>query len=135
MPTRSSLADTVHKALFYRAEMLRKEHPDMWVEHDLEDSEPRAVLWLMDKDGNVRQKEFIESVFSADKPERRAEYIDAVRRYGRLVIHYPGLIMPKETAVRMLSDLWISIRDAEVQERSFITGYLYSSDGRTIQPV
>ena len=135
MSTRSSLLDTVHKALFYRAEMLEKEHPGMRVEHDFEDNEPRAVLWLLDKDGQIVQKEFIESVFSAGKPERDVEYIDAARRYGRLAIHYPGLIMQNETVIRMLSDLWINIKDTEVQERASIQGYLYSSDGRMMQPI
>ena len=50
--------------------------------------------------GTVLRKEFIESVFSAGKKELDSEYIDAARRYGRLAIHYPSLVMPEGSVIR-----------------------------------
>ena len=135
MPARSSLVDIVHKALYHRAEVLLKENPGSRVDHTFEDNEPRGVLWLMDKDGTVLTKEFIESAFSAGKREQDIEYVDAARRYGRLAIHFPGLIIPKESVIRRISDLWVSIRDHDVQEKVSIQGFLYSNDGQTMQEI
>ncbi len=135
MSARSSLVDIVHKALYHRTDELLKEHPGTRVEHEFEDKEPRAVLWLLGKDGTVLRKEFIESVFSAGKRELDNEYIEAARRYGRLAIHYPGLIMPEGTVIRRISELWVGIQEQDVRDKVTIQGFLYSNDGRTLQEV
>lgn len=135
MSARSSLVDIVHKALYHRTEELLKENPGARVEHEFEDNEPRAVLWLLGKDGTVLRKEFIESVFSAGKKELDSEYIDAARRYGRLAIHYPGLIMPEGSVIKRISELWVDIQEKDVRDKVTIQGFLYSNDGRTMQEV
>jgi hypothetical protein len=135
MSARSSLVDIVHKALYHRAETLLKEHPGARVDHEFEDDEPRGVLWLLGKDGNVLTKEFIESVFSAGKRELDLEYIDAARRYGRLAIHYPGLIMPEGSVIKRISELWVGIQEQDVRDKVTIKGFRYSNDGSTMQEV
>ncbi|MBI0583849.1 MAG: hypothetical protein ISF22_06430 [Methanomassiliicoccus sp.] len=129
---RSSHIEALHRALFRRVAVLQKEHPGARVEQEVQDSEPRAVLWIVAADGTILAKEFLETSFSADIPDRDGEYIDAARRYDRLAVHYPGLIMSQEYVINRISDLWVKIRDREVQRRVTIQGFLYGDDGSTI---
>ncbi len=126
------LIEIVHHALFLRAEVLQKEYPGTRVEQEFQDDEPRGILWLIADDGTVIRKEFVETSFSADRPERDGEYIDAVRRFRHIAIHYPGLIMPKEHVIKRISDLLINARATELPEEVTIQGFLYAEDGRTI---
>ncbi|MDW5564204.1 MAG: hypothetical protein SA339_13395 [Methanomassiliicoccus sp.] len=133
--SKSSHVEVVHRALFFREEALMKDHPGARAHHEFQDDEPRAILWLVGADGAVLSKEFLETAFSADREGRDDEYIEAARRYGSIAIHYPGAYVPKEHVIRRMSDLWVKIRDREVQERASITGFLYGSDGRPVMTI
>ncbi len=130
-----SHVEVVHRALFLREEVLKRDHPGARVDREFQDSEPRAILWLVGPNGQVMSKEFLETAFSADKAGRDEEYIDAARRYGSIAIHYPGMFVPKEYVIRRMSELWVKIRDHEVQEKVSMRGFLYGSDGRAILTV
>jgi hypothetical protein len=130
-----SHVEVVHRALFLREEVLVRDNPGARVDREFQDNEPRAILWLVGPDGAVLGQEFLETAFSVDKAGRDEEYIDATRRYGSIAVHYPGAYVPKEYVIRRLSELWVKIRDRDVQERASIKGFLYGSDGRTILAV
>lgn len=132
---KTSPVEVVHRALFRREEALIKDHPGARVDREFQDREPRAILWLVGEDGTVLGKEFLETAFSADIPGRDEEYLDAARRYGMIAIHYPGTFVPKEYVIRRLSDLWVKLRDQEVQEKVSIRGFLYGDDGRRVLEV
>ena len=130
-----SHVEVVHHALFHREEKLRKDHPGARVDREFQDSEPRAILWLVSEDGMVMAKEFLETAFSADQAGRDEEYIDAARRYGSVAVHYPGMFVAKEYVIQRLAGIWVKIADSEVQERVSIQGFLYDGDGRTVLEV
>lgn len=129
------LVEMVHRALFFREDALMKDHPDARIDIELQDSEPRAILWLVAPDGKVLSEEFLETAYSADKEGRDEEYIEAARRYGSIAVHYPGMLIPKEHVIRRLADLWVKIRDRNVQEKVIIKGFLYDSGGRPMLEV
>ncbi|GEM_PF-5280798 len=130
-----SHTEVVHHALYHREEELRRDHPEARVEHELQDSEPRAILWLVGADGTVLAKEFLETAFSADQAGRDDEYIDAARRYSRVAIHYPRMFVDKDYVIRRIAELWVKLADSDIQERASIRGFLYDRDGRTILEV
>jgi len=129
------LVEMVHRAIFFREDALMKDNPDARIDIELQDSEPRAILWLVAPGGKVLSKEFVETAFSADKEGRDEEYIDAARRYGSIAVHYPGMLMAKEHVIRRLADLWVKIGDRNVQEKAIIKGFLYDSGGRPMLEV
>lgn len=134
-PAIPTLVEIVHHALFSRADELKKENPGTRVEQEFQDDEPRAILWLVKSDGTVLWKEFVETPFSADRPERDEEYLDAVRRYQHMAIHYPGLMMTEEHVTRRITDLWTRIEVHGIPSDVVIQGFLYGADGHTMTGV
>ncbi len=130
-PNAPSLVKLVHHATLFRAKVLKKENPDAWINQSFFDDEPRATLWLVSKGGIVLSKEFVETGFSADKPDRDEEYMTAAMRYGHIAIHYPGLIMPKEYVIDRIASLWVKMSNEGI-EGVMIQGFLYDEAGHTM---
>jgi hypothetical protein len=121
-------ADLIHRALFNRWEALREEHPGTALQYDLQDQEPRAILWA-ESDGRLIHKEFFESAFSADIHRFTEEYVRAARECGDISILYSGLGFPEDYVLRKIGQIYEHIRRSGVEGEVHVHGFLFDREG------